>query len=298
MLQRAVLESPSDGLIWRGSSLVRAHALEQLTLAERHPHVRAEELVRRAEEHVDVPAGDVDGTVRPVVNGVGPGERAGAVGELDDACHVWRRPDRVRGDRKRDHLRALGELRFEVAQVEREVLVHAGEADDDPEVLRELQPRRDVRIVIEPGADDLVAALQRPAERAREQEVEGGHALPERDLIGVAGEEAARAEVRALDQLDRSHARVVGRTHVRVVLAQVARDRVDHLVGALRAAGPVEEREPAVERGVAGADRLDVEHGRAHAPGRLSLRGEPAQRAVGRPPYCHRAYARERRPGT
>ena len=70
-------------------------------------------------------------------------------------------------------------------------------------------------------------------------------------------------EVRALDQLDRAHARVVGRAHVRVVLAQVAGDRVDHLVGALRAAGPVEEREPAVERGVAGTDRLDVEHGRA-----------------------------------
>ena len=70
-------------------------------------------------------------------------------------------------------------------------------------------------------------------------------------------------DVRALDQLDRAHARLVRRADVRVVLAQVARDRVDHLVGALRAAGPVEEREPAVERGVAGADRLDVEHGRA-----------------------------------
>ena len=166
VLQRAVLEAAADGLVRRRARLVRAQALEQLTLAERQPHVRAEELVRRAEEHVDVPAGDVDRAVRPVVDGVGPGERAGAVGELDDACHVGRRPDRVRGDRERDHLRALGELRLEVVQVERQVVVHAGEADDDAEVLRELEPRRDVRVVVEPGADDLVARA-RASGRAR-----------------------------------------------------------------------------------------------------------------------------------
>ena len=123
-------------------------ALEQLTLAERHPHVRAEELVRRAEEHVDVPAGDVDRAVRPVVDGVGPGERAHAVRQLDHSRDIGGRADSVRGDREGDHLRALGELRLQVVQVEREVLVHAGEADDDAEILGELEPRRDVRVVV------------------------------------------------------------------------------------------------------------------------------------------------------
>ena len=39
-------------------------------------------------------------------------------------------------------------------------------------ILGELEPGRDVRVVVEPGAHDLVPALERPAERACEQEVE------------------------------------------------------------------------------------------------------------------------------
>ena len=154
---------------------------------------------------------------------------------------------------------------FEVVEVEREVVVHAGEADDDAEVLLQRQPRRDVRVVVEPRADDLVAALQLPAERAREQEVERRHARPERDLVRVAGEEPAGRHARPLDQLHRADARLVRRADVRVVLAQIPGDRVDHLVRALRPAGPVEEGEPAVERGEPRANGLDVQQGRAHA---------------------------------
>ena len=233
-----VLEAASHGLVGGRTHLVGPQALEQLALAERHPHVRAEELVRRAKEHVDVPAGNVDRAVRAVVDGVRPGESSDAVRQLDDPRDVGRRPDRVRGDREGDDLRALGELCLQVVEVEREILVHAGEADDDAEIVGELQPRRDVRVVVEPRADDLVPALERPPECPGEQEVECGHARPERDLTRVAGHEAARGRVRALDQLDRSDARLVRRADVRVVLAQVARDRVDHLVRALRAAGP------------------------------------------------------------
>ncbi len=234
-------------------------------LAERHPQVRPEELVRRAEQDVDVPARDVDPPVRPVVDRVRPRKRAGAVRELDDPGDVGRRPDRVRRDRERDHARPPGELRLEVAQVEREVFVNAREADDDAEVLLERQPRRHVGVVIEPGADDLVAGLELPAERAREQEVQRGHALAEGDLVGMAREEAARCRARPLDQLDGPDARPVRRADVRVVLAQVARDRVDHVVRALRPTRPVEEGERAVERGVAATDSGDVQQGRAHA---------------------------------
>ena len=120
---KPVLETASDGLVRGGARLVRAHALEQLALAEGHPHMWAEELVRRAEEHVDVPAGDVDRAVRPVVDGIGPGERAGAVGELDDAGDVGGRPDGIRGDREGNDLRAVRELCLQVVQVERQVLV-------------------------------------------------------------------------------------------------------------------------------------------------------------------------------
>ena len=46
--------------------------------------------------------------------------------------------------------------------------------------------------------------------------------------------------------------------------AQVAGDRVDHLVGALRSAWAVEEREPALQGGEAGANGGDVEQGGTH----------------------------------
>jgi hypothetical protein len=187
------------------------------------------------------------------------------VRELDDPRDVGLRPDGVRRDRESDHARPVRELRFEVVEVEREVLVHTGEADDDAEILGEGEPRRHVRVVVEPCADDLVALAQLAAERPGEQEVERGHALPEGDLVGMAGEEAAGRGARALDQLHRPDARPVRRADVRVVLAQVARDRVDHLVRALRAAGAVEEGQLAVERREAGADGVDVEQRGAHA---------------------------------
>ena len=209
MLRGAVLEAASDRVVRGRPHLVRLQALEEVALAEQHPHVRPEELVRRAEEHVDVPAGDVDRAVRAVVDGVRPGERAGAVRELDDPRHVGSRADRVRRDREGDDARPLGELRLEVVEVEREVVVHAREADDDADVLREREPRGDVGVVVEPGAEDLVTRLQRAPERAREQEVERGHARPEGDLARVALQEAAGGVVRALDQLDRADARLV-----------------------------------------------------------------------------------------
>ena len=265
VLLGAVLEALADGLVRGRPHLVRPQALEEVALPEREPEVRSEELVRRAEQDVDVPAGCVDRAVRPVVDGVGPRERARAVGELDDPGHVRRRPDRVRGDRERDDARAVRELGFEIVEVEREIVVHAGEADDDVEILGEREPGRDVGVVVEPRADDLVTGAQRSRERPREQEVERRHARPEGDLVRVTGEEARRRRTRPLDQLDGAHARLVRRADVRVVLAQVGGDRVDHLVRALGAARPVEERKRPVERREALADGGDVEQRRAHA---------------------------------
>ena len=131
--------------------------------------------------------------------------------------------------------------------------------------MRELEPRRDVPVVVEGRDDDLVALAQGSRERPREQEVERGHARAERDLLGRAAEEGGRALARALDELVGAPARLVGRADVGVGLPEVAGDRVDHLVRALRAAGAVEEREGPIERAEARADRTDVEGRRAHA---------------------------------
>jgi hypothetical protein len=77
VLARPELEAVADGIVRGRAHLVRPPRLEQLALAERQAHVRPEVLVRRADEHVDVPGGHVDRPVRRVVDRIGPGERAG-----------------------------------------------------------------------------------------------------------------------------------------------------------------------------------------------------------------------------
>ena len=76
---------------------------------------------------------------------------------------VRRRSDRVRGDGERDDARALGEQAREVVVVELELVGESGDPDDDAEVVRELEPGRDVGVVVERGDDDLVSRAQASA---------------------------------------------------------------------------------------------------------------------------------------
>ena len=137
-------------------------------------------------------------------------------------------------------------------------------AHDDADVLLQREPRRDVAVVIELRHEHLVAGLELARERAREQEVERRHALAERDLVAGAAEERAGLLVGEVDERSRAARRLVRGTDVGVVVTEVAGDRVDHLVGALRPAGAVEEREPALQGGEAGANSGDVEQGGTH----------------------------------
>ena len=186
-----------------------------------------------------------------VVDGVGPGERADAVRELDDALHIGRSADRVGRNRERDDAGAIVELGLEAVVVEREIVVHVDLANDDAEIVLECEPGSDVAVVVEPGHEHLVSLLQLAGERAREQEVERGHALAERHLVARAAEERARLLVREIDERARPAGGLVGRSDVRVVVPEVVGNGVDHLVGHLRAPGAVEECEPALERGEA-----------------------------------------------
>ena len=267
MLLRPVLEAVADGLVRGRPHLVRPPRLEQLALAEREPHVRPEVLVRRAEEDVDVPAGDVDRPVRPVVDGVGPGERAGAVRKLDDPADVGRRPDRVRGDRKGDDARPLARAGARgrpgrasgrrARSTKRTTIPRSCASSSQGEtfaswssfVTSTSSPRSSVR------------ARQRVSRKLSEVMVG-----PNATSSGWQLRNRPAATRAALDELDGAHARLVGGADVRVVLAQVARDRVDHLVRALRAARPVEERKRPVESGRSLPDCLDVESDRAHGP--------------------------------
>ena len=202
--------------------------------------------------------------MRAVVDGVGPGERTDAVGELDDPPDVGRGADRVGGDREGDDARPVAELRGEAVVVEREVVVHVDLAHDDAEVLLQREPRRDVAVVVELRHEHLVARLQLAGERPGEQEVERGHALAERHLVAGAAEERAGLLVGEIDERRRAARGLVRGADVRVVVAEVAGDRVDHLVGALRPAGAVEEREPALQGGEAGTNGGDVEQRGTH----------------------------------
>ena len=142
------------------------HDAQQLLAAEGETEVRAEELVRRAEEDVDAERGDVDRPVRRVVDGVRPGERPGRVRELDDPRRVRHRPEGVRGEREGDDAGPVGQLSLEIVEVEGRVVVDLDEADREVEVVGELEPRRDVAVVVEARDEDLVAA-PRASVRAR-----------------------------------------------------------------------------------------------------------------------------------
>ena len=133
------------------------------------------------------------------------------------------------------------------------------EADAEIEVARELEPRRDVAVVVEARDEDLVAGLERPAERAAQGEVERGHVRAQDRLLGPAAEEPRRGCVRLLDELVAAATGREGAAEVRVRLPQVVRDRVDHGLRALRPAGRVEERDAGRERRKSRPDRLEVE---------------------------------------
>ena len=84
---------------------------------------------------------------------------------------------------KRDDLRLLRDLRLEIVVVESAVLLaQVGIAHDEVEVVGELEPGRDVRVVVEAGDDDLVAGSELATQGPREREVERRHVLAEADL--------------------------------------------------------------------------------------------------------------------
>ena len=198
----------------------------------------------------------------PVVHGIGPGERTGLARERRDALRVGEGADRIGGEWERDHARTVGELPLEVVHVQAAVIVDVDEAHGQALVVRELDPGGDVAVVVEARDQDLVAGLERAADRPREGEVQRGHVRPEDDLLVRAAEEARRARPRLVEQHLGTAARLVGPADVRVRLAQVGADGVDHRVGHLRPAGAVEEDEFALERREPGASALEIERRR------------------------------------
>jgi hypothetical protein len=138
--------------------------------------------------------------------------------------------------------------------------------------------------VIELGDDDLVARLERPRHRVREQEVDRGRVGAEHDLLLGAAQEVGGSEVRVTDQLLAGHRSLERTAEIGVRVQQIVGDRPGHGIGRLRAPRPVEiDRwkavHPAPQSGKARADHREVGtviHGRTACHKWAKARGPAA----------------------
>jgi len=256
---RAGFEAAPQRAGGRRARLVRPPLLGHLGPPVGNAEMRAAELVRRADQHVRADLADVDRLVCRVMDGVHPGERPGVVRELADPGGVGDRADRVRRPGERDHLGAGPELVLQVTDLERGVVVQRDLPDHQIAVMRDLQPGRDPGVVVQAGHEDLVAGAELARGGPGQREVERGHVRPEGDLAWLAAEEPGRLGLGFLEDLADADAGGVARAQVGARLAEGQRDRVADLIGHLRAAGSVEEREALPERGETVPDRVDVE---------------------------------------
>src|SRR5215471_11107595 len=95
VIQRAPFPAIGDGVgVW--TNFVRAIALQVCSFPEQHAHMRAEELVSGAGQEVTINRGDIDKSMRPVVNRVDVGERSCGVSEPGDLLYRVNRSYRIR----------------------------------------------------------------------------------------------------------------------------------------------------------------------------------------------------------
>jgi hypothetical protein len=224
--------------------------------------VGAEELVRRAEENIGIDRLHVDRPVRGVVHRVDPRERPCVVRERDHTCHIRDGTDRVRGPGERDDPSAVRQLAFQVREVEPALLRHVDAVNDEIVVTRDLEPRGNVRIVIEPGHDELVPCPQLPGKRPRERKVQGRHVRSETDLLEPRAEKRGRRHVCLLHDELAGAARRERAAEVRVRLAEIGGHRLDDRFRHLGASRAVEERLRAAEGREARPNGLDIERHR------------------------------------
>ena len=242
--ERAGLEPPAQRAGGRGAGLVGPPALDHLGPPVGDAEMRAAELVRRADQHVGADLPDVDRLVRRVVDGVDPGQRAGVVRELAHPPGVHDRADRVGRPRERDHPGARPELALQVLEVERRVVVQLDVPDDQAGVVRELQPRARRRRrgpARRPGS-------HRPGWKPRaavRDSMKFSEVMFGPKITSWGSQPRNRAALRSASARisPDAQARGVARAQVGAGLAQRPRDRLADLVGHLRAARGVEERE-------------------------------------------------------
>ena len=135
-------------------------------------------------------------------------------------------------------------------------------AHDEPALLRDGAPGRDVGVMIEFGDHDLVAGLPIAREAAREMEGDGRHVVAERHVGGRRVEEVGKGGAGVVKQRVGLGARGIGPVGVGVVMQQVVGHGVGDLLRHLGAPGAVEIGDVVLplaseEGGEVGADAVE-----------------------------------------
>ena len=131
-----------------------------------HTHVWPEELVRRTDQKIDAERLNVDRAMRREMHRVHPDASARGVCELGDAPHVIDGAEGVGGITDRHEPRALRQQLRQLVQIERAARPIDRDAPNHDAALLEIEPRADVRVVVEVAHDELVARTKRTPERA------------------------------------------------------------------------------------------------------------------------------------
>jgi hypothetical protein len=211
--------------------------------------------------------------MRGEVHGVDEDPRAGGVGRSRDGGHVRDRPEEVRRAGDRDPAGAVGETIGD--RVDRQAAarhVELGEDDASAPVGGRHDPRRDVGVVVEPGADDLVAGAEVARDGAGERERERRHVGAEHDPRAAGAQQLGDRLPRPLHEPAGAHARSERTTDVgAVAVGEVGAHRFDGHVHHQRARRPVETGDAAPN---AGEPRAELGgRDRCH-PGSLADEGE------------------------
>ncbi len=255
MAERACLEPMARRGFERGADAVGGQRPRQLAADGRDPQMWPEILVGGGQKHIGIDRRAVDAAVRSEMDAVDPHQSAGLVRGRGQARGIGDRAERVRRERERDDPRTLADQRYDRIHLQGSLArIKRRRPHGETAVGSDEQPRRDVRIVVELGDDDLVALLERPGDGVGEQEVDRGRVGAEHDLLRAATEEVGRGEVSVVDQLLGGHGGHERTAEVRVRADQVIGHRAGDRVGRLRTARAVEvDRRlavhPAVERG-------------------------------------------------
>ena len=240
MVLRAGLPAVGQ-LLGTSAQLVRTQPLQLLALAVENTEVRAEELVAGACQEVAIEGAHINRPVRRVMHRVDERHRPGRVCQAHNLIHVVDGSHRVGCPSHGHQPRVAANLGRQVEHVERAIGgLDVGGAHLYATLLQ-AHPRRHIRVVVETGDQQLVAALQLAADGAAQGESQRRHVGAEDDFIGRAIEEVGHRRASVGDHLVGSAAGDESATRIRVEVRKIVGDGINHPLRNLGAAGSVEE---------------------------------------------------------